>query len=124
MHYEQLKNLSALEFWRLTGVDLKLFKEKTAILQEDEDYRRLLGGTKARCLIPSSGDRALVKQFWLFLPPYQGHFVKCFSADGSEFFSHSEISSYFPSIRNFSSSSGVWSYLRKSLRHSLRHFLA
>ncbi len=44
MHYEQLKNLSTLEFWRLTGCEPKLFKEMTAILQEDEDRRRAIYG--------------------------------------------------------------------------------
>jgi len=48
MHYEDIKPLSASKFRRLTGVTPELFKEMVLILQEDEDRRRLRGGTKAR----------------------------------------------------------------------------
>lgn len=63
MHYEQLKDLSAPEFRRLTGVETELFEEMTAILQEDEDRRRLLGGVKGRRY--SAADRLLMMlEYW------------------------------------------------------------
>lgn len=63
MHYEQLKDLSAQEFRRLTGVKPKLFEEMTNILQGDEDHRRLRGGIKTRRY--SAADRLLMMlEYW------------------------------------------------------------
>lgn len=63
MNYEQLKTLSAPEFRRLTGVDSKLFKEMTRVLQEDEDRCRLLGGIKDRRY--NAADRLLMMlEYW------------------------------------------------------------
>ncbi len=47
----------------MTGVEPKLFKEMAAILQEGEDRRRLLGGTKARRY--GAADRLLMMlEYW------------------------------------------------------------
>ena len=63
MYYEQLKTLSVPEFRRLTGVSPELFKEMTAVVQEDEDRRRLPGGVKNRRY--SAADRLLMMlEYW------------------------------------------------------------
>lgn len=63
MNYEELKDLSCVDFRRLSGVTKDLFKEMVVVIEADAFQRRLRGGTKVQRY--GAADRLLMMlEYW------------------------------------------------------------
>jgi len=63
MRESDIERLSPEEFVRLTGVKPEIFRRMAAIIQEDENARRLNGGPKKR-LLSIEGRVLMMLEYW------------------------------------------------------------